>query len=78
LAACSFGARDLKALALWYRAHLGVDVVPDNYDDTTWSNRLVNFRVSNREAMVLQLKSAGFAVDVDPERYPDGRLDAAA
>lgn len=24
-----FRARDLKALAAWYRDHLGVDVVPD-------------------------------------------------
>jgi glyoxylase I family protein len=90
-----FRARDPKAFADWYRAHLGVDVVPDNYDDPPWQQQagptayapfpedikyfgnpskqwMINFRVSNLDAMVAQLKSAGISVDVDPERYPNG------
>ena len=31
-----FRAREPKALAEWYRDHLGVDVVPENYDDSPW------------------------------------------
>jgi glyoxylase I family protein len=31
-----FRARQPKALAEWYRNHLGLDVVPDNYDDLPW------------------------------------------
>jgi glyoxylase I family protein len=31
-----FRATDPKFLAAWYRTHLGVDVVPDNYDDPPW------------------------------------------
>ncbi|AWB85511.1 VOC family protein [Mycetocola zhujimingii] len=37
----------------------------------TWA---VNFRVSNLEAMVNQLRSSGIDVDVDPEDYPNGRF----
>lgn len=32
-----FRARDPKALAEWYEAHLGVTRTPDNYDDPGWS-----------------------------------------
>jgi len=31
-----FRARDPKALAQWYRDHLGVTPVPANYDDPSW------------------------------------------
>jgi glyoxylase I family protein len=34
----------------------------------------VTFRVSDLEAMVRQLRSAGIPVDVDPEEYPNGRF----
>ena len=37
----------------------------------TW---MVNFRVDDLEAVVEQLRSAGETVDVDPERYPNGRF----
>ena len=35
----------------------------------TW---MINFRVDDLEAMVAQLREAGEAVEVDPERYPNG------
>ncbi len=41
--------------------------------DQTWA---VNFRVGDLDAMVRQLRDAGVAVDVDPERYPNGRFAA--
>jgi glyoxylase I family protein len=31
-----FRARDPVALALWYQEHLGVKVVPSNYDELGW------------------------------------------
>jgi glyoxylase I family protein len=34
-----FRARDPKALAEWYRDHLGVALVPDNYDDPPWQQQ---------------------------------------
>ncbi len=34
-----FRARQLQALAEWYRNHLGVAVVPDNYDDPPWQQQ---------------------------------------
>jgi predicted enzyme related to lactoylglutathione lyase len=37
----------------------------------TW---MINFRVDDLDAVVAQLRSAGEAVDVDPERYPMGRF----
>jgi glyoxylase I family protein len=39
----------------------------------TWS---INFRVADLDAMVEQLRAAGEAVDVDPERYSMGRFAA--
>ena len=35
---------------------------------------MLNFRVNDLDAMVRQLQEAGVAVDVDPERYPNGRF----
>lgn len=37
----------------------------------TW---MVNFRVDDLDAMVEQLRGAGETVQVDPERYPNGRF----
>ena len=34
----------------------------------------INFRVSNLDAMVSQLRDAGIEVDVDTEEYPNGRF----
>jgi glyoxylase I family protein len=33
---------------------------------------MLNFRVRNLDAMVAQLRRAGIAVEVDPEKYPNG------
>jgi predicted enzyme related to lactoylglutathione lyase len=35
---------------------------------------MLNFRVANLDAMVAQLTAAGIKVDVDPQRYPNGRF----
>jgi len=35
---------------------------------------MLNFRVRNLDAMVAQLRRAGITVDVDPEKYPNGRF----
>ena len=37
----------------------------------TW---MINLRVTDLDAMVSQLRDAGEAVEVDPERYPNGRF----
>jgi predicted enzyme related to lactoylglutathione lyase len=37
----------------------------------TW---MINFRVADLDAMVVQLRAAGEAVEVDPQRYPNGRF----
>jgi glyoxylase I family protein len=37
----------------------------------TW---MINFRVKDLDAIVDQLRGAGESVDVDPERYPNGRF----
>jgi len=31
-----FRSRDPESLAAWYATHLGVAVIPDNYDDSPW------------------------------------------
>ncbi len=35
---------------------------------------MINFRVANLDAIVAQLHSAGVAVEIDPEQYPNGRF----
>ena len=40
-------------------------------DSNVW---MVNFRVSDLDAMVEQLREAGIAVEVDPQEYPNGRF----
>ena len=39
--------------------------------DHTW---MINFRVDDLDAIVDALRQAGETVDVDPERYPNGRF----
>lgn len=34
----------------------------------------INFRVADLDGMVEQLRSAGIAVEIDPEIYPNGRF----
>ena len=46
-------------------------------NDTTMfpnTSYMLNFRVSDLDAMAEQLRSAGIAVEVDPESYPYGRF----
>jgi predicted enzyme related to lactoylglutathione lyase len=92
-----FRARDPQALALWYKQHLGVELVPTDYEQQPWQQQagptafapfpddttyfgdasrvwMVNFRVTNLDAMVAQLSAAGIVVEADPERYPNGRF----
>ena len=35
---------------------------------------MINFRVTNLDSMVQQLKNADIEVNVDPENYPNGRF----
>ena len=35
---------------------------------------MVNFRVSNLDSMVAQLRAAGISVEVDQQQYPNGRF----
>lgn len=92
-----FRAENQSALAQWYEAHLGIALVPSDYDTQPWQQEagptvfspfsqeteyfgdaskmwMVNFRVSDLDAMVAQLRAADIAVDVDPEVYPNGRF----
>jgi predicted enzyme related to lactoylglutathione lyase len=39
--------------------------------EKTW---MINFRVADLDAIAAQLRAAGEEVDVDPERYPNGRF----
>ena len=41
------------------------------HPDQQW---MVNFRVRDLDAMVSQLRAADVVVEVDPERYPNGRF----
>lgn len=51
---------------------------PFQEDTEYFGNRknmwMVNFRVRDLDAMVIQLRSAGIDVEVDPEQYPNGRF----
>ncbi len=92
-----FRARDPASIGQWYRDHLGVTLVPSNYDDLPWCQEagptvfapfpettayfgdagkvwMVNFRVRNLDAMVAQLRAAGISVELDQQRYPNGRF----
>ena len=35
---------------------------------------MINFRVHNLDAMVAQLRAVGISVELDPQRYPNGRF----
>jgi glyoxylase I family protein len=39
--------------------------------EQTW---MINFRVSDLDGLVAQLRGAGIRVEVDPELYPNGRF----
>jgi glyoxylase I family protein len=92
-----FRARDPVAIGQWYRDHLGVSLVPSNYEELPWWQEagptafapfpetteyfgdaknawMVNFRVRDLDAMVAQLRGARISVEVDQQRYPNGRF----
>jgi predicted enzyme related to lactoylglutathione lyase len=92
-----FRARDPEALAKWYLEHLGIAVVPTNYNEPLWTQEagptvfapfpedtkyfgdtkniwMINFRVSDLDAMTAQLRAVGIYIEMDPERYPNGRF----
>ena len=92
-----FRASDPEELSTWYRDRLGVDPVPQSYEQEPWRQQagatafapfdqgsemigppektwMINFRVDDLDKIVDQLRSAGETVDVDPERYPNGRF----
>lgn len=92
-----FRAKDPGTLAKWYADHLGVSVVPSDYDTQPWQQAagptvfapfpedtdyfgkseqtwMINFRVSDLDAMVVQLQEAQIDVKIDPEAYPNGRF----
>ena len=93
-----FKARDPKALAAWYREHLGVSIEPEQTysaftsaaagEQTVWSTFpadtsyfgvgtapfMINYRVRNLDAMLIQLRSAGVQVDDRVEDYDNGRF----
>lgn len=97
-----FRARDPKALAAWYRDHLGVPVEEDQTyapfsslgpgEMTVWSTfpedteyfgpankpLMVNYRVSDLDAMLAQLRAAGAEVDDRIEEYEYGRFGWAS
>ena len=47
---------------------------PQNTTMFPHTSYMLNFRVSNLDAMVAQLRSAGIKVEVDPENYSFGRF----
>src|SRR5580704_8997876 len=71
-----FKARDPKALAAWYREHLGVPVEPadTSYFGSGPAPFMVNYRVRNLDAMLAQLRAAGAQVDDRVEDYEFGRF----
>src|ERR1044072_3778481 len=92
-----FRAKDPDALAKWYQDHLGINVVPDDYDTEPWKQEagytvfapfshdteyfgkpeqawMVNFRVSDLDAMVKHLEAANIKVEVNPDPEPNGRF----
>ena len=95
-------ARDPKALANWYREHLGVPVGPGQThgvlvssaagEMTAWSTfpadtayfgpgpaaLMVNYRVTDLDAMLAQLRAAGAKVEEKVEDHDYGRFGWAS
>lgn len=92
-----FRAEAPTELAQWYEEHLGVSLVPADYETQPWTQEagptvfapfhkdttyfgdksqawMVNFRVSDLDKMIEQLRSANIEVTVDPESQPNGRF----
>lgn len=82
-------AEDAPALRDWYRDHLGIDVDPTwggaPVGDVIWSifpatsayfdkPCMINYRVSDLDAMLAQLRAAGVAVDEKVDDNEFGRF----
>jgi len=59
-----FRAEDPEALANWYEERLGVDPVPQSYEQSPW----------RQQEGATAFGQAGETVSVHPERYPNGRF----
>jgi hypothetical protein len=59
-----FRARDPEALKVWYQERLGITATPQSYEDEPW-------RQQEGETVFAPF---GEEVEVDPERYPNGRF----
>ena len=78
-----FRARDTKALAAWYEAHLGVTgfweqqagmtVFAPFAADTSYfpadKQWMINFRVDDLDALILALRAAGIDVETRPDEW---------
>jgi predicted enzyme related to lactoylglutathione lyase len=78
-----FRARDTKALAQWYKIHLGVTdfweqeagltVFAPFKEDTTYfpagKQWMINFRVDSLDGIMSQLQAAGIAVETRPDEW---------
>ena len=92
-----FRAANPTGLAVWYKEHLGVELVPSDYNQKPWLQEagptafapfpkdsdyfgdagkqwMINFRVSELNRMVEQLRTAKIEVTIDPKTYPNGRF----
>jgi glyoxylase I family protein len=61
--------RQAAGPTVWAPFPLDTDYFGDH--TRTW---MINFRVADLDAMVTQLRAAGISVDIDAERYPNGRF----
>lgn len=62
-----------------WRQEAGTTIFAPTQDDTGFFGRaeqtwMINFRVRDLDTMVAQLSTAGIAVEVDRESYPNGRF----
>lgn len=78
-----FRARDTKALSAWYETHLGVPgfwtqeaglTIYSPFEQATTyfpadKQWMINFRVDDLDALIVQLKAAGIAVETRPDEW---------
>lgn len=61
----------------WIQREGPTAFVPFPADTDYWASEkrwMINFRVADLDAMAGQLRAAGIAVEIDPQRYPNGRF----
>ena len=75
-----FKARDEKALAAWYRDHLGLPVedggwaVLTDYFGAGGQRAMLNYRVADLDAVLAARRREGVTVDERVESTDDGRF----